>query len=231
MDEFQIVDVPGVGEVEFPASMSDSDILAAVQRLSGSGQAAPGGATGQAPTSAPTGPSLASPGAILGLPAALYGKQAIPGAVRMAGKAIQLGSKAGRIVGGGLGASLGAAATAPAGFPFLGAHVGGLVGSKFARNISKAGKTAGTFVEEMGTRTIPKAGARGTALKFGRRMVGRTARVVPLLGAASMVTDLAQMAEPERQDIGFLGIGRTPNVPGQQPALLNALLARWFGRQ
>lgn len=36
--------------------------------------------------------------------------------------------------------------------------------------------------------------------------------------------DLAQIAEPTRQDIGILGIGKTQHVPGQQPAMLNAMV-------
>lgn len=36
--------------------------------------------------------------------------------------------------------------------------------------------------------------------------------------------DLAQMADPTRTDIGFLGMGKTPDVPGQQPAMLNAIV-------
>lgn len=35
MDDVQIIEVPGVGEVEFPTSMSDADITAAVRKLSG----------------------------------------------------------------------------------------------------------------------------------------------------------------------------------------------------
>ena len=35
-EQFQIVDVPGHGEVEFPTSMSDTDVLAVVRRLSSS---------------------------------------------------------------------------------------------------------------------------------------------------------------------------------------------------
>jgi hypothetical protein len=36
MDKFQIVDVPGLGEVEFPDSMSDADVVAAVRKLTSS---------------------------------------------------------------------------------------------------------------------------------------------------------------------------------------------------
>lgn len=55
-------------------------------------------------------------------------------------------------------------------------------------------------------------------------------KISPLLGKASGAQglgDLAQMAEPDRKDIGFLGIGKTQDVPGQKPALLNSLLSRF----
>lgn len=42
MDEqYQIVDVPGHGEVDFPASMSDADVLAAIKRLTFEGPRQP----------------------------------------------------------------------------------------------------------------------------------------------------------------------------------------------
>lgn len=43
------------------------------------------------------------------------------------------------------------------------------------------------------------------------------------LSGAQGVGDLAQMADPSRQDIGTLGIGKTVNVPGMHPAVINAL--------
>lgn len=46
------------------------------------------------------------------------------------------------------------------------------------------------------------------------------------LAGASGVGDLAQMAEPNRKDIGFLGIGPSVDVPGAQPPVLNDLIAR-----
>lgn len=46
------------------------------------------------------------------------------------------------------------------------------------------------------------------------------------LSGASGVGDLAQMAEPNRKDIGFLGLGPSVNVPGAEPPLINGLLAR-----
>jgi hypothetical protein len=47
-------------------------------------------------------------------------------------------------------------------------------------------------------------------------------------GAAQGVGDLAQMADPKRRDIGFLGIGATQ--PGQEPPPLNVLLSKLLRR-
>lgn len=46
------------------------------------------------------------------------------------------------------------------------------------------------------------------------------------LSGAQGIGDLAQMVDPTRQDIGFLGIGHTVNVPGAHPALINMLLGK-----
>lgn len=46
------------------------------------------------------------------------------------------------------------------------------------------------------------------------------------LAGASGVGDLAQMVEPNRKDIGFLGIGPSVDVPGAQPPVLNDFIAR-----
>jgi hypothetical protein len=43
------------------------------------------------------------------------------------------------------------------------------------------------------------------------------------LGGAQGINDLAQMAEPNRKDIGFLGMAPSVNVPGAKPPLINAL--------
>lgn len=47
-----------------------------------------------------------------------------------------------------------------------------------------------------------------------------------MLSGAAGVGDLAQMAEPNRKDIGFLGLGPSVNVTGAEPPLINGLLAR-----
>lgn len=55
-------------------------------------------------------------------------------------------------------------------------------------------------------------------------------KIAPLMGpmsGAAGVGDLAQMAEPNRKDIGFMGIGATQHVPGEKPALINSLLSKF----
>lgn len=56
------------------------------------------------------------------------------------------------------------------------------------------------------------------------------APVASALSGAAGVGDLAQMAEPNRKDIGFLGLGPSVNVPGAEPPLINGLLARLRAR-
>lgn len=61
----------------------------------------------------------------------------------------------------------------------------------------------------------------------GAGAVAPFAQTLGTLSGAQGVGDLAQMAEPTRKDIGFLGIGKTRDVPGQKPALLNSLFSRF----
>lgn len=48
-------------------------------------------------------------------------------------------------------------------------------------------------------------------------------KIAPL-GAAQGVNDLAQMAEPNRKDIGFLGIGPSQPSDPNHPAVINAIV-------
>lgn len=57
-------------------------------------------------------------------------------------------------------------------------------------------------------------------------VLSKLASALPWLSAATGVTDLAQTLEPNRHDIGMAGIGKTQHVPGEHPALLNALLIK-----
>lgn len=118
------------------------------------------------------------------------------------------------------------------------ATVGRVVGGAAAPIIGAA--KAGPLGALLGVAEMPKAAwAGGGTGWFGGRMVQGAARAAsrPLravapyaqtlstLGAAAGVGDLAQMAEPTRKDIGFLGVGGGTPDP-EHPALMNAVLAR-----
>lgn len=74
-------------------------------------------------------------------------------------------------------------------------------------------------------------GAQGVAAPVGRIMAKAApyAQALSTLGGAQGVGDLAQMAEPNRKDIGFLGVGPSVDVPGAEPPLLNAAYDRMKG--
>ena len=56
------------------------------------------------------------------------------------------------------------------------------------------------------------------------------AQALNTLSGAEGLGGLAQMAEPTRQDIGFLGIGPSVDVPGASPAILNRLASYLRGQ-
>lgn len=106
----------------------------------------------------------------------------------------------------------------------VGATVGGLAGLKSLNPLTmiggmmaggKAGRVVGGMVQGA---AMPVAKA-ATALAPYAQTLGT-------LSGAQGVGDLAQMAEPQRKDIGFLGMGKTQHVAGEQPALLNLLLSK-----
>ncbi len=57
----------------------------------------------------------------------------------------------------------------------------------------------------------------------GLQKIAPYAQMASTLGGAQGVNDLAQMAEPDRKDIGFLGVGPSVSVPGAHPPVVNAL--------
>lgn len=115
-----------------------------------------------------------------------------------------------------------------------GASVGGLGGAALglagARQGAWAGGGSGWFLGKVAQGVArPLAGALEAAAPVAQ-MVGR-------LAGPQGLGDLAQMAEPERQDIGFLGMGKSVDVPGAHPPLLNAAygkardaIGRLYGR-
>lgn len=146
--------------------------------------------------------------------------------------------------------AIGLAAVAPAAHELMrfgtsptAAKTGGMVG-RIAGAI--APMVQGAFHGPMGAVTgaleSPMASwAGGKTGYFGTQMLQSAAR--PISGALQAiapaaarlsgvqgVNDLAQMAEPTRKDIGFLGMGPSQNVPGAEPPWLNAVLGRLYGR-
>lgn len=118
-------------------------------------------------------------------------------------------------------------------------------------NLVKAGKMAGNVVgfvkgvasknpfTMLGSMEVgAKVGAKGA--KIAQSAAGPIANVLDkaapyaqaasTLGGAAGVGDLAQMAEPNRKDIGFLGVGPSVEVPGAHPPVINDLLARLRAR-
>lgn len=88
-----------------------------------------------------------------------------------------------------------------------------------------AGGRAGYFTGKLAQRlAAPVANAMEAVTPY--------AQTLGTLSGAQGVNDLAQMAEPNRQDIGFLGVGSSAPTDQNHPALINALLAalaRRFG--
>lgn len=108
----------------------------------------------------------------------------------------------------------------------VGEAIGGVTGLVKGGPVgAAAGMWAGSKV---GWRTANAAQKIATAIA---PTIARIAKAAPYMNAASGaqgVLDLAQMAEPNRKDIGVMGIGsesRTPEEKQAHPALINALAA------
>jgi hypothetical protein len=104
--------------------------------------------------------------------------------------------------------------------PLVGAYEGGPIGfiaglagsAKGAWAGSKTGWHTGKLAQWAAK---PVASALDAAAPY--------AQGLSTIGGAQGVNDLAQMAEPNRKDIGFLGLAPSVNVPGAKPPLINAL--------
>lgn len=191
------IDIPGVGPVAFPDSMTEAQINAAATRLYqnaniGKKQPPVTAWTGTPPTEG------AGPGA---LDVAGTAKM-IPPAGRAAMELAtnpnvpKVAAKIGRVVGG----------VAPA--------VTGLVeGSPIATmaGLAASGKTAWAGGKTGYYTGKAAQGAAGPVAK-ALEVLTPYAQALSTLAGAQGVNDLAQMAEPDRQDIGFLGMGPSAKV-------------------
>lgn len=63
----------------------------------------------------------------------------------------------------------------------------------------------------------------------GLATISPYAQAASTLGGAQGIGDLAQMAEPNRRDIGTFGIGPSVDVPGAEPPVINALIEKLMG--
>lgn len=102
----------------------------------------------------------------------------------------------------------------------------------------KGGPTVGTAIRETVRRGVPAAAqgvqsAAGHAASVLERLAPY-AQTLSTLSGAQGVLDLAQMAEPNRRDIGVLGVGigpaRSAEDQAAHPALINMLLQKLLGR-
>ena len=181
------IDIPGVGVVEFPDSMSPDEVNAAAGKLyresnrSGDSDAlvtSMVGPASRAATAIATSPTLPKSAATVGR---------ITGAIApMAAGAYEYG---------------------------LPGFFSGAVGA--AKGSWAGGKTGYFTGKLLQNATMPIAKGLSAAAPYAT-----------VLSGAQGVGDLAQMAEPDRKDIGVLGVGRSVDVPGAHPPVLNALLAR-----
>lgn len=96
---------------------------------------------------------------------------------------------------------------------------GGLLGVGASAKGSWAGGKAGWFTGKMlQNMAAPVAN--------GLQRLEPVAHALSPINVAQGGLDLAQIAEPTRKDIGFMGIGKTDRAPGDdKPAALNALAA------
>lgn len=179
------VDIPGVGVVEFPDSMSSDEVNAAAAKLYQDHQPKPSDSEAL---------GLAALRPATSLVTDMATNPAFPKATATAGRII--GGLA-PVIGGGSKYGLGGAAM-------------GLAGS--AQGSWAGGKT-GYFTGKM---------LQSMAMPVAKGMNAMAPYVGPLT-VASGASDLAQMAEPTRKDIGTFGVTLGDTHDPEHPALLNLI--------
>jgi hypothetical protein len=117
----------------------------------------------------------------------------------------KVAAKIGRVVGGIAPIIAGAKEGGP-----VGAMVGVAASSKGAWAGGKTGWFTGKLAQSV---AAPVAKILETTLPY--------ARAISNAAGPQGILDLAQMADPNRTDIGFLGAGKSVDVPGAHPPLLN----------
>jgi hypothetical protein len=193
------IEIPGVGRVAFPDTMTEMQINAAATRLYKNANI---GAKQPPVTSwtkgATEGENVAlGSNAGLGMAAAGQGVPAAAGAameVATNPNTARVAAAAGRVIGG----------SAPiVGGGIAGGPIGALAGVGAAAKGAWMGGKTGWFTGKLAQQVAPPVAA---ALE----KVAPYAQALSTLGGAQGVGDLAQMAEPERRDIGVMGAGAAP---------------------
>lgn len=184
------IDIPGVGPIAFPDSMTEAQINAAATRLYQNANVG----KKQPPVTSWTSPGMdaAAAGAVL------------PGAARGAMELAtnpsvpQVAAKVGRVVGG----------LAPAVTGIVeGSPMGTMAGLAASGKTAWAGGKTGYFTgKAMQGAAAPVASVLEKVAPY--------AQALSTLGGAQGVGDLAQMAEPDRRDIGVLGLGPSIKANG-----------------
>lgn len=108
--------------------------------------------------------------------------------------------------------------------PVVGAYEGGPIGALAGLAGAAKGSWAGGKTGYFSGKLMQKAAA---PVASGLSAI---APIAHQLSGVAGVGDLAQMAEPNRRDIGFLGVGPSVHVPGAEPPVLNRLAAYLRGR-
>lgn len=187
----KVIDIPGVGPIAFPDSMSESDMNAAAAKLY----------QDHAQPVEPQKPN--QPSSSGGLTLAVAGK-----AVPVLSRAVQevatnpavpkLMAKTGSAIGGLAPVVGGAYEAGPA---------GAAIGLAASAKGSWAGGKTGWFTGKLMQKVAAPIATVATKVE-------PYAQALSTLSGVQSALDLAQIAEPDRKDIGFLGIGKTqPNDP------------------
>lgn len=199
----RIVIVDGASQ-QFPADATDAEISAALNAI-------PSANAPMAPKARTWSPALTMAGAGKVVPAVANAAAGVATSPTVPLTA----AKVGRVVGGLAPVVTGAASGGP-----VGAMVGMTASAKGAWAGGKTGYFTGKMVQGM---AMPVAKVLETVAPY--------AQALSTLASPQSALDLAQMAEPNRTDIGVLGVGtsdapRSAEDKAAHPALINLALAK-----
>lgn len=199
------IDIPGLGPIDFPDSMSKEQVQAAATRLYQNANVGKKQPPVMSWTEAPSDSgALAVKGGAATVPmladaaAEVATNPNIPKAA----------AAAGRVIGG---------IAAPVSGAIYGGPAGAVVGAAEAAKGAWAGGKTGWFTGKLAQgMAAPVASALDKAVPY--------AQAASTLSGAQGALDLAQMAEPKRQDIGVLGMG-TQGSASDQAAVMKSQIA------